>query len=147
MVGVTLDDKRVVTLSMTPEDVVEMLGKPETTVTLIKDTKLQRLNYDSLGFSLLTYDQLLAIMLHDEKAPRLQIHGSGLASNTARDGFDRHVERRIRKAIRCRSSLRHDRRFHGPLSLLSGPRPGRAVQGRESRGSGDRTALAGKSGK
>jgi hypothetical protein len=56
------------------------LGKPDSTVNLIKDTKLRRLNYDSLGLSLLTYDQLLAIMLHDEKAPRLQIHGAGLAS-------------------------------------------------------------------
>jgi hypothetical protein len=80
VVGVTLDDKRVVNLSMTPEAVVELLGKPDSTVNLIKGTKLQRLNYDALGLSLLTYDELLAIMLHEETAPKLEIHGAGLAS-------------------------------------------------------------------
>jgi tetratricopeptide (TPR) repeat protein len=78
--GLPIDDKRVVTLGASPDDLVAMLGQPDSTVTLIKGSRLKKLNYDSLGMSLLVYDGLLAIMLHDAKSPQIEIHGSGLAS-------------------------------------------------------------------
>jgi hypothetical protein len=78
--GLTLEDKRVVTLGASTDEAVATLGEPSSTVTLIKGTQLKKLNYDSLGLSLLFYDGLLAIMLHDEKSPKVEVHGSGVAS-------------------------------------------------------------------